>query len=347
MCAVMAVFAVSAAAFWVPAPTRADDTTSRPGWCYEGEGISVVVDWHQAPAEAGTPQVLDGSLTHLVRCVPLPEGQWVARRVDALAFAGVGYAAQGSDYVTAVNGLTEILPAASWNVRVGSGSQWTEDYDPIRGDHDSIAFTYWDQEVSPERPYPVVNPAPLPSPAPTPTPSESAEPTPDPSTPGPVTSSAPGTAPANPTGTPAPTSSPEPPRATDTASAEPSATDEPSTPTPVTPPSTSTPPPTPPTRTPAATAAAPASPAPTPEPATPTATPPPDTPAGQQQTSEPVWGSEPVTRVPAGTSVPDGDSPWAGLAITGAFTAMTASGVVLVRRLRHSESGHALLWEEE
>ena len=106
--------------------------TYRDGWCREGEGQTVVVDW--------TPVGGSGSeATTLVRCIalvegggyPVDEGDW---RTSPLSSAGIPWDATGSLVVT-INGITAHLPEywhySAGKVENGKGAWGNASTDPV------------------------------------------------------------------------------------------------------------------------------------------------------------------------------------------------------------------------
>lgn len=94
----------------------------REGFCKEGEGQTVIVDWSATP-EAGTP-------THLIRCIALEDGADYPERgtsglstEDVLLSAGISYTFQG--LITDVNGIPT-AEGASWHFSTGEPGAWEE-----------------------------------------------------------------------------------------------------------------------------------------------------------------------------------------------------------------------------
>lgn len=320
----------------LPTPSRANPAQWRDGWCAEGEGVSVVVDWNHAPDAPAT--ITQGQVPHIVRCVPVTDSSGSNLRVRLLDLAGIPR--QGSDsYVTAVNGISEELPDTSWHIRVGSQTVWTDSYEPELGTHDAVSFTYWDATISPESPpYPVLSPQyapPTHSPEPT-EPTETTDPTDSPGA----------TQTPSATGTPTTTASPAPSQ-TPVNSDTPQASD-----TPVPTEAASSTQPTPTTDRPSATTPSPTASAPlTDEPSrthspsvTTTAAPTP-TPTTPVPEPDEVWVAEPVRRVEQAPTAPAGAS-WAAVLVGGVFTALTAGGAALLRQLGRSRNHGQQGWSE-
>lgn len=65
----IAVILVAASAWWVPSPSAHAEGGWRPGWCRQGEGMTVVVDFSSAPASQW-PSVPGNEFNgYVVRCV--------------------------------------------------------------------------------------------------------------------------------------------------------------------------------------------------------------------------------------------------------------------------------------
>ncbi len=285
-------------------PARGDDTW-RDGWCQEGEGLTVVLDWANAPdPEPLVPGNQDDS--SIVRCVPLSgEGNTLPKTggnelESVVKSAGLPYE-MNDGIVFSINGIVPPENQTYWHSRVGRIGAWGDDHDwtmdpPFTDGF--WAFTYFD--TSGGEPAPKPRPVPEfaegtyvpPEPTETATPTPTASPTPKPS----ATRTASPTKMATPTKTATPRPSPSrtsrPPTATPTR-----------TPTPIRTPSRPTPTPTPsrttsPTPTPTTSAAQVETVAPIP-PAAPSPTP-------------TIWGQENAARTPgdaAGAAV----HPWSPL----------------------------------
>ena len=112
-CAVIA----AASILWV-LPARGDSTW-RDGWCRQGEGQTVVIDWSTYPDLVTAIPGTDGGTT-LVRCIVFPEGEPRSYtsttgdgRTQPLDDAGIPWA--GSGLITEINGIeAEGLDSYEW-----------------------------------------------------------------------------------------------------------------------------------------------------------------------------------------------------------------------------------------
>ena len=344
-CALLAVLATTTL------PASGDDGP-RTGWCHEGEGLTVVLDWTAAVDPTPIIDSPDGN-SILVRCIPLSgDGETLPVDVPGNEIASIlnsaGIEATGASIVDTINGIQGFGMGGDdpwWVTTDGDattglwGSSWM-----VQPPYIDKAFgvTYFFPESDPELTKPRTNPELLPPV--TPSPSQSPTPSTPPSSSAPPNPSASATAPGSPSAAPSGPSTSGPPRPT----SEP--TSVPTTAGP--PPATRT---TSPRRTPArasspsqtqARASSPSqtqarasspSQAPTPDPAT--ATPPPVSaaPSPQPPTPDPspVWGQENAARTRAqdqsGAAVPG----WSPLATIAALAMLAVGGVgFTVRGLR-------------
>lgn len=113
-----ALVALSTCALFIPAvPAEANTDHVRDGWCEEGEGQSVVVDWTampEAPAEART-----GDNNYLIRCLVFddPDNPSYTSTADprmaVLEDAGISVTMESSGLVNSINGFE--VSAGSWH----------------------------------------------------------------------------------------------------------------------------------------------------------------------------------------------------------------------------------------
>ena len=191
----LAVSASAVTALGLPAYASDEDTDWRSGWCRQGEGLSVVVDFGDGAGDgigAGIPP--EGySVRCLVGGVIEPAGPNSTTRINALVAVGHEVEYRGS-WISAIDGVEEWSgDATDWFF---SGTQvpgaWDNNYPDIVTGGANIdkafgarlldpGFVHTVPIVTPQfavDPTPTPEPDPTPTPTPTPTPAPTSDPSP-------------------------------------------------------------------------------------------------------------------------------------------------------------------------
>lgn len=219
MAVLAAVGIVAGALLAMPGNAHADGEGWREGWCREGEGQTLVIDWR------ATPDALDIDPPHLIRCIAMAEGEDYPIETDIpisapLVSAGIPFTTNVPGLFTSVNGVpTQLEAGFKWNWSTGQltpedgADHWLgrDEWTPEAGVDTFVAITL-SAKPSDASGLPVVTPQ-FDLTDPTVTPTATASPTPDPS----VTPSSTASNTTKPGGTVMPSNSPSP-------SASPSAT---------------------------------------------------------------------------------------------------------------------------
>ena len=292
----------------------------RDGWCHEGEGLTLVLDWYNHPDPTPVvPENVDDAT--LVRCIilkgdgtTLPKPNLSNPLKEILDSAGVESTSDGG-FITSINGI-EALAFASpddpedalyWHFRAGGAEAWGQKWmvDPPYFDQflgvtvTTVVPSQDDMPVMPRVEPKLLEPL-EPEPSETPTEEPSASPTQT------ATAKPTKTATAKPTKTAKPTRTPKPSKTL-------TPTPTPSTPTPT------------PSRTPTPTPSPSISPSPTP---TPSPSPSASTvvPAAPSSTPK-VWGEENANRLPGDADVATAGPRWSPL-VTAAALGVVSAGLL-------------------
>lgn len=315
----------------------AEGQTWHDGWCYEGEGLTVVLDWSAYDGDE-TPTV-EADSRILVRCIPLdsPRTGPYGDTGDAfLKAAGISFETTSTSFISNVNGLTgDGAPSEEhqwyWHLIAGRDGTWRaqgqDSYVPVNPLIDAFwGLTYTDVDPETNDPAPRINPqfGPTPSISPSPSPEPSGDgdggdgdgsgtdsPTPKPSSETTAKGKPSKTATPKPTKSPKPKPSKQP---TTTTTATPSTT-------PTKTPSTSARPSITPTNDPEPSATA----SPTPSVTAPTAGASPS--PAPTSTPSPVWGQETSGHTSTGSPQQASVPRWSSLATLGGLGALVLGGL--------------------
>lgn len=275
--------------------------TWRDGWCAEGEGTSVVVDWHlYADAPLQTPLLSPNEGIALVRCVPVTDSLPGVDQFSLLRLAGISYDAPSSLFHS-INGIGSsegpVASGVSWHLRDGTAGVWGTAPVPGSGVDQFFSYTL---KTGGEDPYPAAVPqfGVAPGPTTTPTPDATGEP-------GPSGEPEPTGGPES-SGEPEPSSEPEP-TGEPTQELEPSSSPQPSdSPTPMVSTPESAPPPSP---SPTATATPTGTRTPIPTPSVTASSSPSQTSSAPEETA--ATAAATPTRTGSPTPTPTPDQVWA------------------------------------